>query len=293
MAAAGSGGAGAGGTGGGPGGGNQGGQNGGVFVMCDDHADFNGRGRCAATGKVGAVFALQNLSAGASLTTLTAIFGATNPPSDVGCTQESVGAGCTALTCPRAAGTRPAGSQAGVITATSNGGMLVTKPDASGVYDVAQLSRALWALPKAALTFAAAGGATSAFGETFCGPTAVTITKPAGPPGAGLTIDRASDLPVQWTGGTVGDLELVFRDDSAAPAPTVEVRCFFAASAGQGTVPKAALGKIGPGAHTVVSYLWVRKIGLGSGTCVELTGITTNNSSAGAAAPFNGSATYQ
>ncbi|HSZ83562.1 MAG TPA: hypothetical protein VLA14_14850 [Polyangia bacterium] len=264
----------------------------GVFTMCDDHADFNGRGRCAATGKVGAVFALQSLTAAGARTTLTAIFGTTNPPDDAACTQESIGGSCVAYTCPRAAATPAGGMAAGAITATSSGGVLITRPDAAGAYDVVGISRALWMTPEAALTFSAAGGAIAAFGETFCGPTGAMLTKPAGAPGAGFTIDRASDLAFEWTGGAVGDLEIVFHDDTTAPAPTVDVRCFFTGATGQGTVPKAALGKIGPGAHAVASYLWVRKIGgASSGNCVELTGITTNASSTGA--PFNGTATYQ
>ncbi len=265
----------------------------GTFVMCDDHADFNGRGRCAATGKVGAVFAQQDRGAASTVTTLTAAFGATNPPSEVGCTREAVGGACTALTCPRASAARVTGPAAGVITAKSNGGMILTAPDATtGAYDVGQLGRALWSMPKAALAFSAAGGAISTFGETFCGPVAATITKPASAPSAALTIDRAVDLPVQWTGSVVGDLEFVFRDDTTSASTAVEVQCFFTTASGQGAVPKAALAKIGTGAHTVASYLWVRKIGLGSGTCVELTGIQTNDSSV-AGVPFNGTATFQ
>ncbi|HTA21465.1 MAG TPA: hypothetical protein VK989_19370 [Polyangia bacterium] len=263
----------------------------GVFTMCDDHADFNGRGRCAATGKVGAVFALQSLTATGARTTLTAVFGTTNPRGDAACTQESVG-GCVAYTCPRTTAAPSGGMAAGAITATSSGGVLVTRPDATGAYDDVGISRALWMTPKAALTFSAAGGAIAAFGETFCAPTGATITKPTGAPGAGFTIDRASDLAFAWTGGAVGDLEIVLHDDTTAPAPTVDVRCFFTGASGQGTVPKAALAKIGAGAHGVASYLWVRKIGgASSGNCVELTGITTNASSTGA--PFNGTATYQ
>jgi hypothetical protein len=265
----------------------------GTFVMCDDHADFNGRGRCAATGNVGAVFAFENLTASASFTTLTAVFGTTNPPDAVGCTQEAVGAGCTAFTCPRGTG-NPAGSSAGTITATSNGGTLTTKPGPSGVYEDAELPRALWNAPKAALTFAAAGATVPAFGETFCGPTPVMITSPAGVPGAGLTIDRSTDLPVAWTGGAGGDLEILLRDDTSVVGASIQIQCFFTASSGQGTVPKAALAKIGAGAHTVASFLWMRKIGGGgSSWCEELTAIMTNNSSTGAGAPFNGTATYQ
>ncbi|HEX4406031.1 MAG TPA: hypothetical protein VH560_14435 [Polyangia bacterium] len=263
----------------------------GVFTACDDHADFNGRGRCATTGKVGSVFALQNLTATGARTTLTAVFGTTNPPGDAACTQESIG-GCVAYTCPRMTAAPTGGMAAGAITATSSGGVLITRPDATGAYDDVGLSRALWMTPKAALTFSAAGGAIAAFGETFCGPAGAMITNPAGAPGAGFTIDRANDLAFAWTGGAVGDLEIVFHDDTAAPAPTVDVRCFFTGASGQGTVPKAALAKIGAGAHGVASYLWVRKIGgASSGDCVELTGITTNASSTGA--PFNGTATYQ
>ena len=264
------------------------GTGGGTFVMCDYHADFNGRGLCSPTGKYGAVVATQTLSAAGAVTTLTASFAAAKPATDPGCTQEAAGAGCVAVTCPGGAGKNPAGPAAGAITAKSTGGTIVTKPDATGAYDVAGLAGALWTNPKGALTFAAAGGAIPAFGETFCGPPSATITKPAAAPGAGLTIDRASDLAVQWTGGAVGNLEIRLRDEGAS----LEVRCFFTGSAGQGTVPKAALAKIGAGAHTIASYIWVRKIGLPQGTCVELTGVNTNVSAAGGV-PFNGAATFQ
>jgi hypothetical protein len=259
--------------------------------MCDDHADFNGRGLCSPTGKYGAVVATQTLSAGGAVTTLTASFAASKPATDPGCTQEAAGMGCVAVTCPRGAPKNPAGPEAGAITAKSNGGSIVTKADGTGAYDVAGLAGALWSQPKAALAFAAAGGGVPVFGETFCGPPSAIITKPGAAPGAGLTIDRASDLAVQWTGGTVGDLEFVARDDGAAGGSSVEVRCFFTGSAGQGTVPKAALAKIGAGAHTVASYIWVRKISLPQGTCVELTGVNTNVGAADA--PWNGSATFQ
>jgi hypothetical protein len=268
------------------------GAGGGVFVMCDDHADFNGRGLCSPTAKYGAVVATQTLSAGAALTTLTASFGATKPATDPGCTQEAAGAACVAVTCPRAGAKNPAGPEAGPITAKSNGGTIVTKPDGTGAYDVAGFASALWTDPKAALTFIAAGGGLPAFSETFCGPVSATITKPAAAPGAALTIDRTSDLAVQWTGGAVGDLEILLRDDGGAGATSVEVRCFFTGASGQGTVPQAALAKISAGTHEIASYIWVRKIGGAGATCVELTGVNTNVSAAGGV-PFNGAATFQ
>jgi hypothetical protein len=170
--------------------------------------------------------------------------------------------------------------------------MLVTKPGTDGTYDVVSLSRALWSLPKAALTFSAVGGATPMFGENFCGPPGATITKPAAAPGAGLTIDRSADLALQWTGGAVGDLEVVLRDDTTSTTATVEVRCFFTGSSGQGTVPRAALQLMSAGTHTVASYIWVREIGIASGgTCVELTGIATNLGAG--MAPWNGDAAFQ
>jgi hypothetical protein len=268
------------------------GTGGGVFVMCDDHADFNGRGLCSPTGKLGAVVATQTLSAGGALTTLTAAFAGAKPATDPGCTQEAAGAACTVVTCPSGAGKNPAGPDAGAITAKSSGGTIVTKPDPTGAYDVAGLAGALWTMPKAALTFTAAGGAIPTFSETFCGPASATITMPAAAPGPALTINRAADLPVQWTGGAVGDVEVSLRDGGAGGA-SVEVRCFFTGSAGQGTVPKAALAKISAGPHTIASYIWVRKISLPAGTCVELTGVNTNVSAQAGNPPFNGTATFQ
>jgi hypothetical protein len=263
---------------------------GGVFVTCDDHADFNGRGLCSPTGKYGAVVATQTLTATGTLTTLTASFAAAKPATDPSCTQEAAGASCAAVTCPRGGTKNPAGPEAGAVTAKSNGGSIVTKPDATGAYDVAGLAAALWSMPKAALTFTAAGGAIPAFSETFCGPPSATITMPASAPGAGLVIDRSVDLAVQWTGGAVGELEVALRDDGGAGG-SVEVRCFFTGASGQGVVPKAALAKLSAGTHAVSSSIWVRKISLPTGTCVELTGVATSVSAAGA--PWNGNATFQ
>ena len=52
------------------------------------------------------------------------------------------------------------------------------------------------------------------------------------------------------------------------------------------------LSTVTAGTHAVSSSMWVRKIGLPSGTCVELTGVVTNVSAAGGV-PFNGNATFQ
>jgi len=268
---------------------------GGVFVMCDDHADFNGRGLCSPTAKFGAVVATETLAdVGSAVTSLTASFGLSKPVIDPGCTEQAVGAACTALTCARA-GNYTSQPQAGTITAKSSGGFIAIAPDAMGVYAEGLLASALWTMPKSALTFTAAGGVIPAFSETFCGPASATITIPPSPPGSGpgrgLSIDRSVDLAFQWAGGTVGDLEVAITDDSAAAA-RIDVRCFFPGASGQGAVPQAALAKISPGTHTIASNMWVRKISLPTGTCVELTGVITNVSATGAI-PFNGDATFR
>jgi hypothetical protein len=270
------------------------GTGGGVLVMCDDHADFNGLGLCSPTEKFGAVVATETLGDnGGASTTLSASFGLTKPAVDPGCTQETVGAACTADTCMGTSNYR-AEPQAGTITASSNGGMIVVTPDAMGYNADSVVGSALWTMPMAALTFTAAGGVVPAFSETFCGPVSATITKPASPPGVGpgrgLTIDRSADLGVEWTGGAVGDLEVVLTDDSDAPT-TVAVHCLFTGASGRGTVPKAALAKISAGAHAIASNLWVRKISLPAGTCVEVTGVITNVSAVGGI-PFGGDATF-
>ncbi len=267
---------------------------GGVFVMCDDHADFNGRGLCSPTEKFGTVVVAEVLGdSGGVSTTLSASFGLTKPVVDPGCTEEAVGAACTAETCTRTSKYR-AEPQAGTIMASSNRGTIVVMPDAMGYYADSVAASALWTMPSAALTFTAAGGVVPAFSETFCGPVSATITEPSSPPGVGtgrgLTIDRSADLPVEWTGGAVGDLEVVLTDDSSA-ASTVAVHCLFAGASGQGTVPKAALAKISAGAHAIASNMWVRKISLPAGTCVEVTGVITNVSAAGGI-PFGGAATF-
>jgi len=66
----------------------------GAFVMCDDPADFNGRGRCAATGKFGAVLSVETLTATSARSTLSAVFGTTTPPLETACTRAAVGGNC-------------------------------------------------------------------------------------------------------------------------------------------------------------------------------------------------------
>ena len=60
---------------------------------------------------------------------------------------------------------------------------------------------------------------------------------------AAADVDRTKDLSVAWTAGGAGNVKASF--ETVGDAATAYVFCTFAASAGTGTVPKAALARLG------------------------------------------------
>jgi hypothetical protein len=91
----------------------------------------------------------------------------------------------------------------------------------------------------------AAGGEAPAFSGSLQVPGDVSVTRPAPTTGYVVTIARTSDLVVEWTGGTIGDVAigLVPTDRAARGGLT----CAFPAAAGHGTVAAAALAELPAG----------------------------------------------
>jgi hypothetical protein len=134
--------------------------------------------------------------------------------------------------------TQPQGAQsAGTITITGALKPLSLVPGADKLY-VQQMSMTSLFNGGEMISFAAAGADIPAFTVAVTTPTKATITAPAKPAAASLlAINRAQDFTVSWTGGGSGRLQVFLSGAGGSPS----LFCRFAASAGTGKVPAAAL----------------------------------------------------
>jgi hypothetical protein len=98
------------------------------------------------------------------------------------------------------------------------------------------------------------GGTAPAYTASAAMPSRITISAPAKPAGA-LSIDRAQDFTVAWTGGAVGDVELLA---SSTASPNKYVICEVLQSAGTGTIPGALLSMMPSGAGAISVDGWSR-----------------------------------
>jgi len=125
---------------------------------------------------------------------------------------------------------------AGMVTITGATKPIALTPAANHTYTPLSSTTALFGNGDP-LTFAAAGADVPAFSHALVAPSKVTITAPV-KPATTLTVDRASDLAVSWTGGGTGQVLVALL--SGAQTGT-SVYCRFAASAGHGMVPAQTL----------------------------------------------------
>lgn len=89
----------------------------------------------------------------------------------------------------------------------------------------------------------AKGADIPAFSTTLKAPTFVTLTEPAWPaPGQPLAVNRANALAFKWDAGTSGDVMVSLSTVSSTKLASVS--CTWKASAGQGSIGAAALGKL-------------------------------------------------
>jgi hypothetical protein len=135
-------------------------------------------------------------------------------------------------------------ADAGTIRMTG-GAEEVTLAFGAGGYAIEVVDGALWTGGET-LRFSSTGADVAAFDVEVTAPRHVTMTAPALPLGADFVLDRGRDLPVMWTGGAEGELEVQIDGPQELPMPQVDLRCRFPASAGAGTIPTAALQRIVP-----------------------------------------------
>jgi hypothetical protein len=112
-----------------------------------------------------------------------------------------------------------------------------------GGYAPFQVESALWTGGET-LTFSAPGAAIPGFDVDVTAPSQVEITSPTLVIGADLTVDRANDLAITWTGASAGWLLVRFTDTSEGDGPWLDVSCTFDPSAASGVVPSSVLGRI-------------------------------------------------
>lgn len=132
----------------------------------------------------------------------------------------------------------PQGAQsAGAITITGATKPLSLVPGTDKVYAQQTSTTSLFTGGET-IMFVAAGGDVPAFTVSLATPTKATITAPTKPAaGSLLAINRGQDYSVSWTGGGGGQVQVFLSGAGGQPS----LFCKFAASAGSGKVPTAAL----------------------------------------------------
>jgi hypothetical protein len=112
------------------------------------------------------------------------------------------------------------------------------------------------------LGVSAAGGSVPAFSlKTVVAPSTIVLswTQPAGDAG-GLVIPTEQDLTVSWTGGVAG-ARVVFKATAFPSNQTAQVACGWDATAGQGTIPAAALAPLAAGSSVPGAASWFQQTG--------------------------------
>ena len=133
--------------------------------------------------------------------------------------------------------TQSGAQSAGVITITGATKPLSLVPGTDKVYAQQTSTTSLFNGGEM-ITFTAPGADVPAFTVAVTTPTKATITSPAKPAaGSLLAVNRAQDFSVSWSGGGTGNVQVYLSGTTGSPS----LFCRFAASAGTGKVPAAAI----------------------------------------------------
>lgn len=157
------------------------------------------------------------------------------------CTTKTSG-GCTLSICQVPEPAKPPYASAGTLTLTGGARTLTLTPNADKSYTtLVDNTQTLWNGGEP-LTLTASGADVPAFTTQLTAPTPVVITSPL-PPGAGgpISISRASDLQMTWTGGNGkvrGGISVSYASSTAS------LICVAAASAGSYTLPAAMIAQL-------------------------------------------------
>ncbi|HTL35583.1 MAG TPA: hypothetical protein VL326_20785 [Kofleriaceae bacterium] len=149
------------------------------------------------------------------------------------CTDTMV-AGCDVYVCQAPGPTTYVSG--GTVTITGLTQAVTMMPASDKMYAPVSSQQALYTGGET-ITVNATGADAPAFTLSLTAPARASITAPAKPSSGGLTIDRAHDFAVSWTGGG-GKVYLYISGPSGTNST---ISCGFDASAGTGTIPAAAL----------------------------------------------------
>lgn len=166
------------------------------------------------------------------------------------CTRSMMGM-CEIDSCSGGSGTA---ASAGTVTISGAMQPISMMPGTDHTYTALSTQTALFAGGDN-LTFAASGADVPAFSQMLTAPGRVTITAPVKPSGGTLTVMRAQDLTVSWSGGGSTGEVLVALLPGSATSGAMTLYCRFPASSGQGSVPALALQHLqgGAGAFAMAS----------------------------------------
>lgn len=194
-----------------------------------------------AGGKLGVAAFFHVLPSGGTCSTTTSgacvVKSCTVPPTDDGGADSTVSDPAGKITI--AGGALPADYG---VAYTDSGYPYVETPVAGGP----------WALGDA-ITFTATGEWVKPFTTTVSAPAlGASVSAPAFT-ASPLAVDRARALPVAWSGASGGNIEVVVANADTTRA-FGSATCTFDAAAGAGEIPAAVLGKMAPGAGSLLVH---------------------------------------
>jgi hypothetical protein len=154
---------------------------------------------------------------------------------------------CTATVCTTSGA---GGGDAGALTYPSAGTITITtpmgpgftlSPGADGSYTFTTRQGQLWTAG-GSVAVSAAGAAVPAFSGAVSAPPDITLTAPVFGANTYVTISRATDLAVTWTGGGAGNVRITFG--TTHTGSFTGVQCVVPQGPGAAAIPAAVLGKL-------------------------------------------------
>lgn len=160
------------------------------------------------------------------------------------CTLQEVGP-CTVYTCTT---TTPMAvyHSAGTVSVTGIKQAVTLTPQPDNIYMPFSSQQATLFDGGETITINGSGAEVPAFTVSVTAPTRPTITSPAKPAttSGSITVNRAQDLAVTWSGGGAGTVYIYVGGPTGS---NTSMSCGYAASAGSAMVPSAALTKLAAG----------------------------------------------
>jgi hypothetical protein len=197
------------------------------------------------------------------------------------CTHSTM-SGCDIDSCSSGPGTALPNAGNMMISGLT-GGPYTLMPTSMGAYIASPAPAGRIFMDGETVNFSAAGmtGEVPAFTGMLTVPPSITVTMPMLMTGM-TTIPRSSDLVINWTGGSTGDVTARLLSSSAGV--TTLVSCTYQASAGTGTIPMSVMMQLAAGSGAITIGSSVTQNVMAGDYAVTLSIL---NGAASAAAMFN------